>query len=90
MINAFFKRSFEWAFYDDDDLVFYIPFNIIQVILRQWKGDNERFCAMKHCSVNSWDLNPGPHDLELRAPTLCQPDASWVFEDNKGGYSPAV
>ena len=25
----------------DDDLVFYIPFNIISGILRQWKVDNE-------------------------------------------------
>ena len=27
---------------DDDDLVFYEPFNIIQVILRQRKSYNER------------------------------------------------
>ena len=27
---------------DNDDLAFYIPFYIIKVISRQWKGDNER------------------------------------------------
>ena len=27
---------------DDHDMMFYIPFNIIQVILRRWKDDNER------------------------------------------------
>ena len=32
---------------DDDYLVVYVPFNIIQVILMQWDGDNERLCAMK-------------------------------------------
>ena len=38
---------------DDDDLVFYVPFNIIQIISRQWKGENERLCAMKHHTVMS-------------------------------------
>ena len=33
---------------DDDDLVFYIPFSISLVILRRWKGDDERLCAMKN------------------------------------------
>ena len=28
-------------------LVFYVPFNIIQAISRQWKGDNERLCTIK-------------------------------------------
>ena len=32
---------------DDDDLLFYIPFNIIEVISRQWKADNEWLYAMK-------------------------------------------
>ena len=45
--------------------VFYIPFNIIKVISRQGKGDNERLCAMKRNSheLIQWDLNSGPHDL---------------------------
>ena len=30
------------------DLVFYIPFNITEVIRRQQMSDNERLCAMKH------------------------------------------
>ena len=30
-----------------DGLVFYVPFNNIQVISRRWKDDNERLCAMK-------------------------------------------
>ena len=37
---------------DDNGLVFYIPFNIIQVISRQWKDDNERLSAMKRCLCN--------------------------------------
>ena len=32
----------------EDDLVFYIPFNMIKVISRQWKDGNERLCAIKH------------------------------------------
>ena len=32
-----------------DVLGFCIPFNSISVILRQWKGVHERFCAMKLC-----------------------------------------
>ena len=28
-------------------LVLYIPFNIIQVILRRWNGDNEKLCQTK-------------------------------------------
>ena len=35
------------GFPNDDDLMFYIPFNIILVISRQWKGDNERLSAVK-------------------------------------------
>ena len=27
--------------------LFYVPFNIIQVISRQWKDDNERVCTMQ-------------------------------------------
>ena len=49
----------------NDDLVFYVPFNIIEDIPRQWKDDNERICVM--CAVHSWDKfdlqwdsNPGP------------------------------
>ena len=30
----------------NDDLVFYVPFNIIEVISRRWKDDNERFCVV--------------------------------------------
>ena len=38
---------------DDDGLAFYFPFNIIYVILRSWKGDNERLCAM-NCRRRLW------------------------------------
>ena len=34
-----------------DGLVFQVPFNVIQVIKRQWKDDNERLCATKHHAV---------------------------------------
>ena len=30
-----------------DDLRFYVLFNSISVILRQWEVDNERLCAME-------------------------------------------
>ena len=30
-----------------DDLTFYVPFNSISVILRRWKGEYDRLCAMK-------------------------------------------
>ena len=39
---------------DDDHLVVYNPFNIIYVILRQWKDDNERLSTMKHHTFKSW------------------------------------
>ena len=39
---------------DDDDSSFYVPFNIISVISRLWKGDNEKLCAMK---PHSHELN---------------------------------
>ena len=32
-----------------DELVFYVPFNSISVILGKWKGEYERLCAMKCC-----------------------------------------
>ena len=38
---------------DDDGLVFYVPFNIISIISRQWKGHKQRLCAMKHRTVMS-------------------------------------
>ena len=37
----------------DDGLVLYVLLNIIQVISRRWKDDNERFCAMKRREVVS-------------------------------------
>ena len=36
--------------------MFYIPFNIIKVILRWWQGDNERLSAMKCHTVMNWIL----------------------------------
>ena len=36
---------------DDDGLVLYVPFNIILVISRWWKDNNERLHAMKCCTV---------------------------------------
>ena len=33
--------------YNDDDLVFNVPFNTIKIIWKPWKGDNERLCAIK-------------------------------------------
>ena len=43
------------SFPDDDveDLVLYIPFNIIQVISRWQKGDNERLCPINKSTVHS-------------------------------------
>ena len=41
---------------DDDGFMFYVPFNIIKVILRilrQWKDDKERLLAMKSHIVRS-------------------------------------
>ena len=32
--------------FKDDDFVFYVPFNIIYIISRLWKGDNKRHCAI--------------------------------------------
>ena len=46
-----------------NDLVFYIPFNIIEVISRQWKSDNERLQAMKHRTVMSLILPPAKVEL---------------------------
>ena len=51
--------------YDDDDLVFYIPFNIILVISRWWKGDNERLCAMKHYTAMSSITPPAGSNWDL-------------------------
>ena len=52
------------GFYDDEDgLVFYVPFNIIYVISRWWKEDNERLCAMKCSTVMSWILPPAGFEL---------------------------
>ena len=42
---------------DNDDLAFYVPLNIIQVILRRWKGDNKRLCAMKCYTVMTHEPN---------------------------------
>ena len=51
--NAAFLRHL-WKDHDGDDDngdgVFYVPFNIISFIPRQWKGDNERLCAFKRRS----------------------------------------
>ena len=33
--------------HDDDNFVFYIFFNSVSVLMRQFKGDNERLCIMK-------------------------------------------
>ena len=38
--------------------MFYIYFNIIEVISRLWKCDIERFCAMKYRTVKSRILHP--------------------------------
>ena len=38
---------------NDDNLIFYAPFNIFQVISRIWKGDNDRLCAMECHTVMS-------------------------------------
>ena len=32
---------------DELELGFYVPFNSISVISGRWKGEHERFCAMK-------------------------------------------
>ena len=32
---------------DEDELGFDVPFNIISVILGQWKGEHERLCAIQ-------------------------------------------
>ena len=31
----------------EDNLVFYVPFNIIEVTSRRWENDDERLCAIK-------------------------------------------
>ena len=49
---------------DDNDLVFYIPFNIIQIILRWWKSDNERLPAMKERT----ESEPGTSWSEIESP----------------------
>ena len=41
---------------EKDDLVCYVPFNIIKVISRRWKDDDEGLCAMKCHTVMSWIL----------------------------------
>ena len=46
---CFLKEQFDRD--DNRDLVFYVPFNIMKVISRRWKGYNERLCAKKHCTV---------------------------------------
>ena len=51
----------------DDDLVFYIPINIIQTILRQWKGDNKMSCAMKRHKLNSASSGIQTPDLVVRS-----------------------
>ena len=38
---------------DDDDLVFYVSFNVIYVISIQWKGD-ERLSAIQCPTVKTW------------------------------------
>ena len=55
----------------NDDLVFHTPFNIIKVISRQWKYDNDRLCAMKCRKLMSrqWDLKPEACELKLGALT---------------------
>ena len=66
----------------DDDNVFYIPSNIIQVIMRQWESDYERLCAMKHC-ILQWEGSgeganySGTQPLEHFTMTInlcCNPD----------------
>ena len=32
---------------DEDELRFDVPFNIISVILGQWKGEHERLCTIQ-------------------------------------------
>ena len=70
-----------WTPNDDDDLVFYILFNSIYVILRLWKGDNDGLCAMKIHTVMSWvlpqrDSNPGLFDPKLGTLTISNPGPS--------------
>ena len=40
-----------------DELTFYVPFNSISVISRQWKSEYEGFCAMK-CHLASERISP--------------------------------
>ena len=81
--HTYWKVNFlTWHFiHDDDGLVFYIPFNMILVISRWWKGDNEKLCAMNSwADVHLWwDLNPGPLDLKLEALTTRSPRCFWHF-----------
>ena len=55
----------------------YIPFNSIEVFLRQWKGDNERLWAIKHstdvsCIAPPCNSNPG-HCPKLGVLTIWLP-----------------
>ena len=61
---------------DDDDLVFYDPFNIVWVILRQWKDDNERLCVMEHCTVMSWISTTG--EIQMRE-LVIKSQECWSF-----------
>ena len=60
-----------------DDLVFYIPFNIIKVILRQWKDDNERVCSMKCCTIMKTCLFKYTENFTIK---------KWKFSDKKFRY----
>ena len=52
------SKLFLRMLHDADNLLFYVPFNIIQAILRQQRDDNERLCAMKPHTVKSRILHP--------------------------------
>ena len=71
------NRQFSTAEKYYDDFVFNVPFNIILVISRRWKGDNERFCAMKCRTVMSW----------ISPPAGFEPGTSWS-EVGSANHSP--
>ena len=49
-----YRTIFEELDDENNGLVFYVFFNIIQLISRRCKGDNERLCAMKRRTVMNW------------------------------------
>ena len=53
---------------NDDEIVVYISFNIIQVILRQWRDYNEKLSAMNWHTVKTWTpplMGFKPQDLNV-------------------------